>query len=259
MSDHYATLAKSLRDAEQNRMPIGPLRDAIGPVNAEAAYAIQEINTKAALVAGRRLIGRKIGLTAKAVQQQLGVDQPDYGMLFADMLVGSGDTIAAIRTIQPRVEAEVALVLERDVANADATVADMIRAVAYCLPALEIVDSRIRNWDIKLADTIADNASSGLFVLGETPVMLNQIDLRLAGMVMERGNEIVSLGVGAACLGNPLNAAAWLARTMARVGRPLKAGDVLMTGALGPMVAAQAGDRFDAQIAGLGAVRAVFA
>ena len=259
MSDQYPALAASLRDAERQRVPIAPLRDTIGPVNAEAAYAIQEINTKAALAAGRRLTGRKIGLTAKAVQQQLGVDQPDYGMLFADMLVSNGETIAAARTIQPRVEAEVALVLERDVANVDATVADMIRAVAYCLPALEIVDSRIRNWDIKLADTIADNASSGLFVLGDTPVMLNQIDLRLAGMVMERGNEVVSLGVGAACLGNPLNAAAWLARTMARVGRPLMAGDVLMTGALGPMVAAQPGDTFNAQIAGLGHVRAVFA
>ena len=252
-------LAQSLRDAERSRKPIAPLRDTIGAVNAEAAYAIQEINTKASLAAGRRLIGRKIGLTAKAVQQQLGVDQPDYGMLFADMLVGNGEAIAASRVIQPRVEAEVALVLERDLPGADTSVADVIRAVAYCLPALEIVDSRIQNWDIKLADTIADNASSGLFVLGDTPAALSGLDLRLAGMVMERGTETASLGVGAACLGNPLYAAAWLACTMARVGRPLKAGDVLMTGALGPMVPAKSGDVFNAQIGGLGAVRAVFA
>lgn len=259
MEANLDPLAQALRDAERLRTPIAPLSEVIGPVNAEAAYAIQEINTRASLAAGRRLIGRKIGLTAKAVQQQLGVDQPDYGMLFADMLVGNGESIGASRVIQPRVEAEVALVLERDLPAADTSVADVIRAVAYCLPALEIVDSRIRNWDIKLADTIADNASSGLFVLGDTPAGLSNIDLRLAGMVMERGTETVSLGVGAACLGNPLYAAAWLACTMARVGRPLKAGDVLMTGALGPMAAAKSGDVFNAQIGGLGSVRAVFA
>lgn len=258
MEANLDPLARALREAERLRTPIAPLSEVIGPVNAEAAYAIQEINTRASLAAGRRLIGRKIGLTAKAVQQQLGVDQPDYGMLFADMLVGNGESIGASRVIQPRVEAEVALVLERDLPAADTSVADVIRAVAYCLPALEIVDSRIRNWDIKLADTIADNASSGLFVLGDTPAGLSKIDLRLAGMVMERGTETVSLGVGAACLGNPLYAAAWLACTMARVGRPLKAGDVLMTGALGPMVTAKSGDVFNAQIGGLGSVRAVF-
>jgi 2-keto-4-pentenoate hydratase len=252
-------LAQALRDAQARRVPIAPLRDAIGATNVDSAYAIQENNTCAALEAGRRLIGRKIGLTAKAVQLQLGVDQPDYGMLFADMLVESGVPIAPERVIQPRVEAEVALVLERDLPAADTGVADVIRATAFCLPALEIVDSRIQAWDIKLADTIADNASSGLFVLGDSPVGLSGLDLRLAGMVMERGTETVSLGVGAACLGNPLNAAAWLARTMARVGRPLKAGDILMTGALGPMVAASAGDVFNAQIGGLGSVRAVFA
>ena len=259
MDAELDALAQALREAERLRMPISPLRDAIGATNAEAAYAIQEINTRLALAAGRRLIGRKIGLTARAVQQQLGVDQPDYGMLFADMLVGNDESIAATRVIQPRVEAEVALVLERDLPAPDTSVAEVIRAVAFCLPALEIVDSRIRDWDIKLADTIADNASSGLFVLGDSPVLLADIDLRLAGMVMERGTEVVSLGVGAACLGNPLYAAAWLARTMARVGRPLMAGDVLMTGALGPMVAAKSGDVFSAQIGGLGSVRAVFA
>ncbi len=149
MPANLEQVAASLRTAEQQRKPIAPMRDSIGPANAETAYAIQDINTRAALAAGRRLIGRKIGLTARAVQQQLGVDQPDYGMLFADMLVGNGAAIATSRVIQPRVEAEVALVLERDLANADASVADVISAVAYCLPALEIVDSRILNWDIK--------------------------------------------------------------------------------------------------------------
>lgn len=251
--------AADLRQAATERVAMPPLRDVIGPANAEAAYAIQEINTRAALDGGRRLVGRKIGLTAKVVQQQLGVDEPDYGMLFADMLVGSGEPIGMDRVIQPRVEAEVALVLERDLDTAAPSVADVVRAVAYCLPAIEIVDSRIKEWDIKLADTIADNASSGLFVLGETPVPLSQIDLRLAGMVLERGNEIASLGVGAACLGSPLYAARWLAKTMFRAGRPLRAGDVVMTGALGPMVTAKPGDVFDARIAGLGSVRAFFA
>jgi 2-keto-4-pentenoate hydratase len=179
-------------------------------------------------------------------------------MLFADMALGDGEAVALSRVMQPKVEAEVALVLERDLTAPDCTLSELISATAYALPAIEIVASRIRNWDIKLVDTIADNASSGLFVLGAEPKNLVGLDLRLAGMVMQRRGEPVSLGAGAACLGNPLNAAVWLARAMVKVGNPLRAGDVIMTGALGPMVAVAPGDVIDVRIGGLGSVRAVF-
>jgi 2-keto-4-pentenoate hydratase len=223
-----------------------------------AAYAVQEINVKLREAAGNRIVGRKIGLTAQSVQHQLGVNQPDYGILFADMGVSDGERLDLNRVLQPKVEAEVALVLDRDLPFEDATVADVISATAYALPAIEIVGSRIANWDIHIVDTIADNASSGAFVLGSTPRKLEALDLRLCGMAMFRSGEPVSTGAGLACLGNPLNAAVWLARTMACVGRPLSTGDIILTGALGPMVSVSAGDVFEARIQGLGAVTVAF-
>jgi 2-keto-4-pentenoate hydratase len=219
---------------------------------------VQELNTQRKLQGGGRLVGRKIGLTAKAVQKQLGVDQPDYGMLFADMAIADGEPVRWSRLMQPKVEAEVALVMAHDLPEPGITMAQMLRGVAFALPAIEIVGSRIAEWNIRFVDTVADNASSGLFVLGNTPAPLPGLDLRLAGMVMERKGEQVSLGAGAACLGHPLNAALWLANKMAELGRGLKAGDVVLTGALGPMVPVNPGDVFEARIQGLGSVRAVF-
>ena len=251
-------LAQDLRTAHESRVAIEPLRESLPAGDLLAAYAVQQANTDYWLAKGRRLVGRKIGLTSKAVQAQLGVDQPDYGMLFADMSICDGEEVPAGTLLQPKVEAEVALIMERDLDVRHATMAELISAVAYALPAIEIVDSRIANWKIGIVDTIADNASSGLFVLGNRPVKLDQFDARLCGMVMERNGDQVSIGAGAACLGHPLNAALWLARKMVECGQPLKAGDILMTGALGPMVAVTGEDRFEARIAGLGSVRAVF-
>lgn len=250
--------ADMLWDAHQYGEPCKPVRELIGAADVEAAYAVQKLNTDRWLVRGRRPVGRKIGLTSLAVQKQLGVDQPDFGMLFADMALCDGEEVASGRVLQPKVEAEIALVLERSLPHEENTLADILRATAYALPAIEIVGSRIAGWDIKLADTIADNASSGLFVLGSRPVKLDAFDIAGCGMVMERRGEQVSVGAGAACLGNPLRAAIWLANTMARLGSPLQAGDILMTGALGPMCAALPGDVFEANIEGLGSVRAAF-
>ncbi|QET03984.1 2-keto-4-pentenoate hydratase (plasmid) [Cupriavidus pauculus] len=244
--------------------PVPPVRDAIealakrGGVALEHAYRIQQINIQRQLAAGGRTVGRKIGLTSKIVQAQLGVDTPDFGTLLDTMAFGDGEEIPFGRTHQPKVEAEIALMIEYDLPHERHTIADIVGSTAYALPAIEVVGSRIANWDIRLLDTVADNASSGLFVLGTRPVKLGDLDLVRCGMVMERRGEQVSVGAGAACLGNPLNAAVWLADMMVRVGQPLQAGDVVLTGALGPMVAVHAGDVFSARIEGLGEVRAVF-
>ena len=225
----------------------------------EFAYLAQEVNTKRWLAEGRRLVGRKIGLTSLTVQRQLGVSQPDYGMLFADMAVPDGWDIPADKLIQPKVEAEIAFVLARDLDDERLTIADVLRAVEFALPAIEIVDSRIADWKIGILDTIADNASSGLYVLGASPKKLDGLELRLCGMVMEEGGDEVSVGAGTACLGDPLSATLWLAQTMAKAGRPLKAGDTVLSGALGPMVTVKRGEVYEARVSGLGSVRAAFA
>lgn len=260
MEDAIRRAASALANAARNRAPIAPITPELGEgAGIDAAYAVQEEVTKAALAEGRRLVGRKIGLTSEAVQAQLGVDKPDYGMLFADMEYADGQTIPAGLLIQPKVEAEVAFVLGRDLRGEDVTASELIRAIDYALPAMEIVDSRIVDWKIGILDTIADNASSGVYVLGSRPVRLADFEPRLCGMVMERAGEPVSFGAGAACMGNPLIASLWLARRMAQVGRPLGAGDVILSGALGPMVAVRPGDAFRVAINGLGEVSARFA
>lgn len=251
--------AALLKAAAAGGHTIAPLRDRLRHADQDGAYAVQEANTRAWLAEGRRLVGRKIGLTSLAVQAQLGVDQPDFGMLFADMAVGDGEPVALGRLIQPKVEAEVALVIGRDLTHERHTYADLIRATEYVLPAIEIVDSRIENWNIRFVDTVADNASSGLFVLGGQPRRLQDVDLTACAMEMRRGEELVSRGNGRACLGSPLNAAVWLADVMVRCGRPLLAGDIVLTGALGPMVAVRPGERFDVSVEGLGQVSALFA
>jgi 2-keto-4-pentenoate hydratase len=232
---------------------VAPLRDALDPTDADGAYAVQTINTRYWEAEGRRIVGRKAGLTAKAVQAQLGVDQPDFGALFDDMRIADGGTLDPAKTLQPKAEAEIAFVLGADLPDAKTSVEQVAAAIATVHAAIEIVDSRIADWKITFADTVADNGSSAFFVLSETGLPLDGLDLAGAAMEMDVGGRTASTGVGAAALGNPLNAAAWLAQTLAGRGEPLKAGDILLAGALGPMVALTPGDHVEARIAGIGA------
>lgn len=259
VDESIIAVADRLIAAERTGVACSPVRDMLPPGDIAAAYAVQRVNVERGLAAGRRIVGRKIGLTSPAVRRQLGVGQPDFGALFADMCVADGDEIPYGRLIAPRVEAEVALVLGADLPEPRLTVVDVLRATEFALPAIEVVDSRIANWDITIVDTVADNASCGLFVLGTTPVPLDRVDLRSAQMRLRRGEEVVSRGTGADCMGGPLNAAVWLAATLAAAGEPLRAGDVVLTGALGPVVAAAPGDVFESEISGLGSARTRFA
>lgn len=240
-----------LADAASTGRPCDPVRDLVTDI--AAAYQVQRrLNARRTAP----VTGRKIGLTSPAVQRQLGVDQPDFGVLFADMEVTG--TAPTGRLLQPKVEAEIAFVLASDLDAGELDLTAVRAAVEYATPALEIVDSRIANWDITIIDTVADNASSGLYVLGSQRLPLSAFEPVEATMRMYAGDEIVSEGDGAACLGDPLNALLWLARTARDLGDPLRAGQVVLSGALGPMVPVSPGLTVRAEISTLGTVAVTF-
>jgi 2-keto-4-pentenoate hydratase len=245
------TLARRLREAYSGGA-VAPLRDGLEPTDIAGAYAVQAMNTAYWTGAGRRIVGRKVGLTAKAVQAQLGVDQPDFGVLFDDMTIADGGVLLASKVLQPKAEAEVAFVMCADVLDPAATVETVTASIAYAVAAIEIVDSRIADWKISFADTVADNGSSAFYVLGSDPKPLDGLDLWTCGMALEVNGAVASLGAGVACLGHPLKAVTWLARTLAERGEGLRSGDVVLSGALGPMVAIVPGDHVKASIGGLG-------
>lgn len=250
--------ARRLGRAAETNIPCAPVRDLIGSDDIAAAYAVQREIVAGRLAAGACRVGRKIGLTSPAVQEQLGVDRPDFGVLLDDMDVSGWDLIPFSSLLQPRIEAEIAFVLAEDLDDDTLTVAEVSAAVAQVLPALEIVDSRIQDWDITFGDTVADNASSGLYVLGRESLSLQAVCPREVGMEMTVDDQTVSRGTGADCLGDPLEALAWLARTSRDFGDPLRAGEVVLSGALGPMAKVTPGCRVHAHITGLGDVTASF-
>lgn len=254
----HEAIARRLRAAYTGG-PVPPLRDCLAPTDAGGAYAVQAINTRFWEAEGRRIVGRKAGLTAEAVQKQLGVDQPDFGVLFADMRVADGGRLDPARCIQAKAEAEIAFVLGADLPSPEAGPETVAAAIAAVHAAIEIVDSRIAEWKITFADTVADNGSSAFFVLADKGLPLAGLDLEGAAMTMSVNGTVASTGIGAAALGNPLNAAAWLARTLATSGEPLKAGDILLAGALGPMVTLRDGDHVHAEVAGIGSCSFTFA
>lgn len=251
--------ANRLIEAAATGVPCAPIRDLVPDATIDDGYAVQQLVATSSNAAGRRLVGRKIGLTSPVVQRQMNVDTPDFGELYADMGFGDEQTVPYSRLIQPKVEAEVAFVLGRDLPDRPVIISDVLRATDFVVAAIEIVDSRITNWDISIFDTVADNASSGLFVLGGAPRSLRDIeDLRLAEMSMTCDGVELSSGNGADCLGHPANAVVWLANTLAERGVPLRAGEVILSGSLGKLVSAERGRTYEATINGLGSVRASF-
>ncbi|MCD9199842.1 2-keto-4-pentenoate hydratase [Aeromicrobium wangtongii] len=254
-----ATLAAAdrLEQAQSTLRPTPPVRDILGSTDITAAYAVQDEVNLRRRARGAQVVGRKIGLTSPAVQQQLGVDQPDFGVLFDDMVHADGSTVPTGRLLQPKIEAEVAFVLAQDL-DGELDLATVRGAVDYAVAALEIVDSRVADWDITITDTVADNGSSALYVLGTQHVRLDEVEPRDVEMSMSIDGEVVSTGNGAACLGDPLEALLWLARTAQEIGDPLRAGQVVLSGALGPMAPVVAGNSVQAQISRLGSVSVNF-
>jgi 2-keto-4-pentenoate hydratase len=249
--------ASAILNVYASGLPIDPVRDRI--VGIDDAYAVQRKTIEAWVAQGRKITGHKIGLTSKAVQAQLGVDQPDFGILFGDMVVPNASEVGRARVLQPRVEAEIAFVLKHDLKGGSVSAEDVIAATEYVCPALEICGSRIVDWNIKIEDTIADNASSGLIVLGSQHTKPSLAELPAIAMMFRQNGNVIGEGRGAACLDNPANAVAWLATTLTRFGSGLKAGDVVMSGALSRMTPAAAGDEFAADFGSFGSVSVRFA
>lgn len=253
-----AALARELLTSLQQRAPVEPLTTRFPDMTVEQAYAIQLAGIKLRLVGGRRVVGKKIGLTSKAMQQLLGVPEPDYGHILDDMVVLNGEPVPASQMLQPKCEGEIAFILKRDLVGPGVTAADVLQATAYVVPALEIVDSRVRDWKIKLVDTVADNASSAAVVLGDKLTPVEGLDLRLIGMVLEKNGEIVATGAGAAALGHPASSVAWLANKLMAFDIPLKAGEIILSGALATAPPVAPGDHFRADFDRLGSVHAKF-
>ncbi|RHW28478.1 2-keto-4-pentenoate hydratase [Nocardioides immobilis] len=247
-----------LVEAHFSGSPCAPVRDMIGADDIAAAYLVQQYFNDARRARGARVVGRKIGATSEAVQAQLGVDQPDFGVLFDDMEYGDAELIPIRRLLQPKAEAEVAFVLAEDLADGPLDLARIRRAVGAVAAALEIVDSRIADWNISFGDTVADNASSGLYVLGSERRTLGEVEPVDVTMSMTIDGREVSSGNGAACLGDPMRAVAWLAHQARTFGDPLRAGQVVLSGALGPMRPVHPGGVVVATISGLGTVTARF-
>lgn len=257
-TDRIAEATRRLAAAGRDKAPCAPVRELIGRDDTDAAYAVQQRTEAAAAESGRVVVGRKIGLTSPAVQAQLGVDQPDYGTLFADTGFENGSEIAVEQFLQPRIEAEVALALSRDMDHANPSVEDILDALDWVAPALEIVDSRIANWDISLADTIADNASYGGHVIGPRLRNAKHVDFSALSMEMDLNGTVVSSGTGSDCMGSPIIAAAWLAATLYDLGMPIRAGQIILTGALGSMVPVKKQQHVVSRIEGLGEVSCQF-
>ncbi len=253
------TLGDELYDALRAGKVLEPLSSRHPDITIEDAYAVQQRMIARRLQAGETVVGKKIGVTSKAVMDMLGVYQPDFGWLLSGMVFDDGSTIERSRLIQPKAEGEIAFVLKHALRGPGVSAAQVLAATEYVMPCFEIVDSRIRDWKIRIQDTVADNASCGVFVLGDRAVSPREVDLTSCGMVLEKNGEVFATGAGAAALGSPLNAVAWLANTLGRLGIGLEAGEVILSGALAAMAPIAAGDHFRVSIGGIGSCAVRFA
>lgn len=252
--DARAQLAQRLWDAEHDVAPVAPLTDEYPDLTSGEAFEIQLVNIRRKLDAGARVTGHKVGLASEAMQQMMGVDEPDYGHLLDTMEYREGEKVEAARFCFPRVEVEVGFVLGADIPPEGCTQAEAADAIEWVVPSIELIDSRIRDWKIKLPDTIADNASSCGYVIGEQRVRLADIDVAAIDATLYKNGEFLASGRSDAVLGNPLNSVGWLARTVAEFGVRLRKGDVILPGTAIRAMDAAAGDTFRAEFAGLGDV-----
>lgn len=251
-------LADRLWQAEAQRVPVAPLTDERPDLGPDEAYAVQRHNVERRVAAGAVLRGRKVGLTSRVSQELLGVHEPTFGALLDDMIVDDGEPIPLDELVAPRVEAEIAVVMGEDLAGPGVTTADALAAIGGLLPAIEVVDSRIADWRVRLSDTVADNASAARVVLGGKVTPPAGLDLRLLGVLFHRNGTPIDSGAGAAVLGNPARCVAWLANTLGALGAGLRRGDVVLPGALHRMVPVRPGDVFEARFAHIGNVTAQF-
>jgi 2-keto-4-pentenoate hydratase len=250
--------AQELYKAERDKTTLRPLTERYPKIDPEDAYRIQLALIEKKKADGRSVVGKKIGLTSKAMQKMLNVDQPDYGHILDNMVLQDGVEFAVRELIQPKIEPEIAFVLDQTLKGPGVTPIQVLAATRFVVPALEIIDSRIEGWKIKLCDTIADNASSARIVLGGSPKRIDQVDLKLVGMVLEKNGEIIQTGAGGAVLGHPAAAVAWLANAVGQFGVSLEAGEVIMPGALCAAADVAAGDLLQASFDGLGSVSVRF-
>jgi len=257
-SDTIRRYGDELYDSLISRVPVEPLTNREPDITIDDAYQIQLRMIQRRLDAGEVVVGKKIGVTSKVVMDMLGVNQPDFGHLLSGMVFNEGEPIEVAQMIAPKAEAEVAFILARDLNGPGVTAADVLRATDFVVPCFEIVDSRIRDWKIKIQDTVADNASCGVLTLGGTRRSPRDLDLALAGMVLEKNGEIISTSAGAAVQGSPVNAVAWLANTLGRLGITLKAGDIILSGSQSPLVPVKAGDSLQCAVGGLGSTSVRF-
>ncbi|MFW9804752.1 MAG: 2-keto-4-pentenoate hydratase [Candidatus Thorarchaeota archaeon] len=257
-NEERRTAADALATAERNRVPIDPLTETWPSIDVTDAYEIQLLNIRRRVEAGARVRGHKVGLSSRAMQQMLGVDESDYGHLMDDMFIFESETVSIDRFCSPRVEIEVAFVLDKPLSGPGCTIADVLQATEFVLPAIEIIDSRILDWKIKLPDTIADNASAAAVVLGGNPTRLNDVDVRLIGAILRRNGEVIETGAAGAVLSNPAKAVAWLANKVNSFGINLDAGHVILPGSCTRAVDVRPGDSVRADFDTLGHVSVNF-
>lgn len=258
MGLNIVEISRQIWEAEKEKKPIAPLTETYPEVTVEDAYAIQKQVQVLKLESGSRIIGHKIGLTSKAMQQSLGVPEPDFGSMYDDTLLQEGSLIDSQQFLQPKVEAELAFIMKHDLKGPGVHFHDVIRATEYIVPAFEIIDSRVRNWEIKIQDTVADNASYGALVLGSRGIIAGDLDLRTIGLVLEQNGEVIDTAAGAAVLGHPAAAVAWLCNKLAQFDEGLKAGDVVLSGSFTKAYVAKPGDVYIAQFGGIGTVQVGF-